>query len=167
MSIDGCPAAPTECTDWNREQEPTTTAFDKHRKRRVIYNDDASDARARFTLSVLTTGTDPERRVHLRLNHSLLPEPSADDAWYRVDVPVGALRYVEIDTSYCKSFLHERLGTAMGGPGCLSMFGRQAAQRRFFSDHLMVEYRVRAAAGQWMKRCKEQGMPIYTGRARK
>jgi len=54
-----------------------------------------------------------------------------------------ALRHVEIDTNYWKSFVHERLGTAMGDAGCLSIFGRKAVQHRLFADHLTVEYRVR------------------------
>ena len=36
-----------------------------------------------------------------------------------------ALRHVEIDTNYWKTFVHERLGTAMGDAGCLSVFGRR------------------------------------------
>jgi hypothetical protein len=35
---------------------------------------------------------------------------------------------VEIDTNYWKSFVHERLATAMGDPGCLSIFGRKAVE---------------------------------------
>ena len=54
-----------------------------------------------------------------------------------------ALRHVEIDTNYWKSFVHERLGTAMGDPGCLSIFGRKATQHRLFAEHLTAEYGVR------------------------
>ncbi|MFO7958344.1 MAG: terminase gpA endonuclease subunit, partial [Candidatus Brocadiia bacterium] len=54
-----------------------------------------------------------------------------------------ALRHVEIDTNYWKSFVHERLGTAMGDPGCLSIFGRKATPHRLFAEHLTAEYRVR------------------------
>jgi hypothetical protein len=53
------------------------------------------------------------------------------------------LRHVGIDTNYSKSFLHERLGTAMGNPRCLSLFVRKAVQRRLFAEHLTAEYRVR------------------------
>jgi hypothetical protein len=42
-----------------------------------------------------------------------------------------------------KSFVHERLATAMGDPGCLSVFGRKAVQHRLFAEHLTAEYRVR------------------------
>jgi len=54
-----------------------------------------------------------------------------------------ALRHVEIDTNYWKSFVHERLATAMGDTGCLSIFGRKAVQHRLLADHLTAEYRVR------------------------
>jgi len=54
-----------------------------------------------------------------------------------------ALRHVEIDTNYWKSFVHERLATAMGDPGCLSIFGRKAVQHRLFAELLTAEYRVR------------------------
>jgi len=54
-----------------------------------------------------------------------------------------ALRHVEIDTNYWKSFVHERVGTAMGDPGCLSIFGRKAVQHRLFAEHVTAEYRVR------------------------
>jgi len=54
-----------------------------------------------------------------------------------------ALRHVEIDTNYWKSFVHERLATAMGDAGCLSIFGRKAVQHRLFAEHLTAEYRVR------------------------
>ncbi len=53
-----------------------------------------------------------------------------------------ALRHVETDTNYWKSFLHERLATAMGDRGCLSIFGRKAGPHRLFAEHLTAEYRV-------------------------
>jgi len=54
-----------------------------------------------------------------------------------------ALRHVEADTNYWKSFVHGRLATAMGDPGCLSILGRQVVQHRLFSYHLTTERRVR------------------------
>ncbi len=42
-----------------------------------------------------------------------------------------------------KSFVHERLATAMGDPGCLSIFGRKATPHRLFAEHLTAEYHVR------------------------
>ena len=75
------------------EAAPLPIALDRvERKLPLKIGPDADDPGARFALSVLTTGVDPERRVHLRLNHTMLPEPVADDPWYRVDVPIGVLR---------------------------------------------------------------------------
>jgi len=54
-----------------------------------------------------------------------------------------ALRHVEIDTNFWKTFVHERLATAMGDFGCLSIFGRKAVEHRLFAEHLTAEYRVR------------------------
>jgi hypothetical protein len=53
-----------------------------------------------------------------------------------------ALRHVEIDTNYWKTFVHERLATAMGDAGCLSIFGSKPVQHRLFGEHLTAEYRV-------------------------
>ncbi len=36
------------------------------------------------------------------------------------------LRHVEINTNFWRSLMHERVATAMGDPGCLSIFGRTA-----------------------------------------
>jgi len=52
-------------------------------------------------------------------------------------------RHVEVDTNFWKSFVHERLATAMGDPGCLSIFGRKTVQHRLFAEHMTAEYRVR------------------------
>jgi len=52
------------------------------------------------------------------------------------------LRHVEIDTNYWKTFVHERLGTAMGDRGCLSLFGRKPGRHRLFAEHLTAEYYV-------------------------
>jgi len=48
------------------------------------------------------------------------------------------VRHVVIDTNYWKSFVHARLGVAIGDPGCLSLFGRKPA--------ITAEYRVRTEA---------------------
>lgn len=75
------------------EAAPLPIALDRVERRLPLkIGPDTDDPRARFALSVLTTGADPERRLHLRLNHTLLPEPVAHDPCYRVDVPAGALR---------------------------------------------------------------------------
>ena len=41
------------------------------------------------------------------------------------------------------TFARERLATAMGDAGCLSVFGRKAVQHRLFAEHLSAEMRVR------------------------
>ena len=57
------------------------------------------------------------------------------------------LRHLEIDTNYWKSFIHERLATAPGDRGCLSLFGQQdrVYRHRMFAEHLTAEYCVRTA----------------------
>lgn len=52
------------------------------------------------------------------------------------------LRHVESDTNHWKTFVHERLATAMGDRGCLSLFGRQPGPHRLFAEHLTAEYYV-------------------------
>lgn len=54
-----------------------------------------------------------------------------------------AVRHVVYDTNYWKSFVHTRLGVAMGDRGCLSLFGDDSEQHRLFADHLSAEYRVK------------------------
>lgn len=54
-----------------------------------------------------------------------------------------AVRHVLFDTNYWKSFLHARLGVAMGDRGCLSLFGDQPESHRLLAEHLTAEYRIR------------------------
>ena len=54
-----------------------------------------------------------------------------------------ALRRVEVDTNFWKSFAHERFATALGDSGCLSIFGGKPEDHRLLSEHLTAEYRVR------------------------
>jgi len=54
-----------------------------------------------------------------------------------------AIRHVVYDTNYWKSFIHARLATPMGDPGCLAMFGDKPDQHRLLADHLTAEYRVK------------------------
>ena len=58
------------------------------------------------------------------------------------------VRHVLIDTNYWKTFVHARLATATGDPGSLSLFGRDAARHRLFSEHLTAEYRIKTVAGE-------------------
>jgi phage terminase large subunit GpA-like protein len=67
---------------------------------------------------------------------------------WRIPNVIGkrAMRHILIDTNYWKSFVQARLSVAMGDPGCLSLFGRDAATHRLLADHLTAEYCVRTAA---------------------
>ncbi|HED54113.1 MAG TPA: hypothetical protein ENJ00_07920, partial [Phycisphaerales bacterium] len=64
---------------------------------------------------------------------------------WRVPVLAGkrAVRHILFDTNYWKSFVHARLGVAMGDPGCLSLFGHESEYHRMLAEHLVSEYRVR------------------------
>jgi len=42
--------------------------------------------------------------------------------------------------------VHARLVVAMGDPGCLSLFGRDASKHQLFAEHITAEYRVRTEA---------------------
>ena len=67
--------------------------------------------------------------------------------WYIPNVrKTGEFRDVAIDTNYWKSFVHARLAVAMGDPGCLSLFGRDANTHRLLADHLTAEYRIQTMA---------------------
>jgi len=67
---------------------------------------------------------------------------------WRIPNTVGRrqVRHALIDTNYWKSFVHARLAVAMGDPGCLSLFGRDAKAHRLLADHLTAEYRVKTLA---------------------
>jgi hypothetical protein len=56
-----------------------------------------------------------------------------------------AIRHVVFDANFWKSFLHARLGVAMGDPGCLALFGHQPELHRLLGEHLTAEYRVRTS----------------------
>lgn len=65
--------------------------------------------------------------------------------WYIPNVlRTGEFRHVAIDTNYWKSFVHERLATADGDRGSLSLFGKSDTQHRLFAEHVAGgEYWVR------------------------
>ncbi len=65
----------------------------------------------------------------------------------------GKVRRVQIDTNYWKSFVHARLATAPGDPGCLSLFGKPGTDHRMITDHLLAEYAVRNEA---LGRCVDE-----------
>lgn len=52
------------------------------------------------------------------------------------------LRHVQMDANYWKSFVHQRLATAMGDKGCLSLWGEKPGVHRLFAEHLTAEYFV-------------------------
>jgi len=56
------------------------------------------------------------------------------------------IRYTVYDTNAAKSFVHSRFGVAMGGIGCLSLWGRDAGAHRMVADHCLAEYPVRTTA---------------------
>ncbi|GAF81995.1 unnamed protein product, partial [marine sediment metagenome] len=55
-----------------------------------------------------------------------------------------AIRYALYDSNWWKSFVHARLATALGDPGCMSLFGRQKRKNhhQLLADHLTSEYRI-------------------------
>lgn len=76
-----------------------------------------------------------------------MPGEVLGNHWYVPNVRRTAqFSHVLIDTNYWKSFVHARLAVAMGDPGCLSLFGRDAQDHRLLAEHLTAEYRVRTMA---------------------
>lgn len=53
-----------------------------------------------------------------------------------------AVRHLNIDTNWWKSFIAERLTTAVGDKGALTLPGQPAADHRMLCDHLTAEYRT-------------------------
>jgi hypothetical protein len=60
---------------------------------------------------------------------------------WRMPGAVGrrAVRHVNIDTNFYKSFVHGRLGVARGDRGSLSLFGSDPKAHRMLADHLTAE----------------------------
>lgn len=54
-----------------------------------------------------------------------------------------AVRYVAFDANFWKSFVTARLATALGDPGCLTLFSDKPQTHRMLADHLTSEMRVR------------------------
>lgn len=54
-----------------------------------------------------------------------------------------AIRHVIYDANFWKSFVHARLGIALGDKGNLSLYGRIPGVHQLFAEHLTAEYRVR------------------------
>jgi hypothetical protein len=64
---------------------------------------------------------------------------------WRIPSVVGrrTVRHVLYDANFWKSFVHARLGVAMGDPGCLSLWGQQPERHRLLAEHLTAEHRIR------------------------
>lgn len=67
-----------------------------------------------------------------------------------VEASKRVIRHVVFDTNYWKSFVHARLASHTGDPGCLSLFKQPVRAKqvvksfhRLFAEHLAAEYRVR------------------------
>lgn len=56
-----------------------------------------------------------------------------------------AVRYVVFDSNYWKSFVYARFRVGLGGPGCLSLFGDNAAAHRMIAEHVAAEFRTRTS----------------------
>lgn len=56
-----------------------------------------------------------------------------------------AIRHVIYDTNFWKSFVHSRLGVALGDKGNLSLYGRIPGIHQLLAEHLTAEYRVRTS----------------------
>jgi len=67
------------------------------------------------------------------------------------------LRHVRVDTNYWKTFCHDRLATAPGDRGCLSLFGRPG-DHRLFADHV--------AASEFCVRTEGRGRTVNEWKAR-
>ena len=53
------------------------------------------------------------------------------------------VRHGLYDSNFWKTFVHLRLGVAMGDPGCLSLWGREPRRHRMLAEHLTAETRER------------------------
>ena len=54
-----------------------------------------------------------------------------------------AIRHVIYDTNFWKSFIHTRLGVALGDKGNLSLYGRIPGVHQLLAEHLTAEYKVK------------------------
>ena len=54
-----------------------------------------------------------------------------------------AIRHVIYDTNFWKSFIHTRLGIALGDKGNLSLYGRIPGVHQLLAEHLTAEYKVK------------------------
>lgn len=52
------------------------------------------------------------------------------------------VKYALTDTNAWKSFIYKRFAVAMGSPGCLSLWGKDATVHSMFADHITAEHPV-------------------------
>ncbi len=62
--------------------------------------------------------------------------------WRMPKPEFGVVRHVVFDANFWKSFVRNRLRTATGDRGCLSLYGNSANRHRLLADHLTAEYSV-------------------------
>lgn len=97
----------------------------------------------------------PSHGRHVGANHKPVhewkkrPGDRMGEAWF---VPAGKgrreVQHVLYDTNHWKSFVHARLSQAVGDPGSLTLYGRNAHRHRMLSEHLTAEYRERVQGAQ-------------------
>lgn len=56
-----------------------------------------------------------------------------------------AIRHVIFDSNFWKTFIHDRLATAHGDKGCLTLYGSKPYFHELISEHFTAEYRVKTA----------------------
>lgn len=56
------------------------------------------------------------------------------------------VKYALLDVNAVKSFVYKRLAVAMGSPGCLSLFGKDASIHAMFADHITAEHPIEVTA---------------------
>jgi hypothetical protein len=60
-----------------------------------------------------------------------------------VPLPSGAeLRTVRLDSNFWKTFIADRLSSALGDKGALMIFGSKPSDHRLIADHFCSEYAV-------------------------
>lgn len=55
-------------------------------------------------------------------------------------------KHCRFDSNAWKTFVHARLATALGDPGCLSLYGHKPEEHRLLAEHLTAERPVRVTA---------------------
>jgi hypothetical protein len=66
--------------------------------------------------------------------------------WRIPAAPKRAIRYALFDANYWKSFAMQRLATALGDRGSLSLFGDREGEHRLLAEHLTAEKRTQVTA---------------------